>query len=97
MICAAPILGPKAPKKRDLIPLLHRAVIRTCPDTPGQALSQLSRPASLGKNQAPLVGIAAKRARQFEGFISLGSGRHPARLLQRIRGSFVLIQSIPIR
>ena len=63
------------------------------PDT----FSRLARPASLGKNQPPFVGIATKRASQFEGFVSLRSGRHLPRLLQRSCGSFIPIQSIPIR
>ena len=79
-------------RKRDRTPRLYTAVIRR-----GGQPSRLARPASLGENHAPFVRIAAKRAGQFEGFASLRSGRHLARLLQRIRGSFVPIQAIPIR
>ena len=53
-----------------------------------------ARPASLGKNHPSLVGRTAKRAGQFEGFVTLRTGGHLARLLQGVRRGSVPVQSI---
>lgn len=48
------------------------------------ALRLFARPASLGEDQTPLIGGAAKRACQLESLVAFGSGRHLARKLQRV-------------
>jgi hypothetical protein len=57
----------------------------------------LARPASFGKDHAPFVGGAAKRARSFKGFIAIGPGGHLTRNLQRVLSSLVPIQPISFR
>ena len=54
----------------------------------------LARPAPFGKNHAPLIGGAAKRARKLEGFIAFGSSGHLTRKLQRIGGCDVVVQPV---
>jgi hypothetical protein len=57
----------------------------------------LPRPAAFGKNHAPFVGGAAKRARSFKGFIAIGAGGHLTCDFQRVLSSLVPIQPIPFR
>jgi hypothetical protein len=58
---------------------------------------RFARPAPFGKNHAPFVGGAAKRARSFKGFIAIGPGGHLTRNLERVLSGLVPIQPITFR
>jgi hypothetical protein len=58
----------------------------------GRAL--FARPASLGKNHPAFIGRTPKRAGQFEGFATLRTGGHLARLIQGVRRGSVPLESI---
>lgn len=78
----------------------HARLLRAC-DKMSAAYdhggSLLARPAAFGKDDSPLVGGAAQRACQLEGFVTLRAWSHLARQFERICCRDVPIQPIPIR
>jgi hypothetical protein len=87
----------KTRKKRDRTWLYYADVIRLWGKVVGWSGSQLAWPAPLGENDTSLVSGAAQCTRDFKGFVAFGTRRHLTRNFQRVLGSLVPIQSIPIR